>query len=148
MPIEFQVPRLRIQIRERLNESQSQQIRLPQLLELGEARVRKMVVLEQEQWWWKAFVDRHRKIREKDFSVGKAVLVFQTRMGQMPGKLRFRWTGPYWIVGIENGTFQLGTLAGEVLQQKANGFRLKPSTGPTPPNRFQTEQRNTEESTH
>ena len=81
-----------------------------------------MGVLEQELRLCKAFVDRHRKTCEKDFMVGKAVLVFQTRMGQMPGKLRFRWTGPYWIVGAENNTFQLGTLAGEVLRQKVNGF--------------------------
>ena len=95
-----------------------------------------MVVLEQEQRRRKAFVDRHRKVREKGFMVGKVVLVFQTRMGQMPGKSRFRCTGPYWIVGIENGTFRLGILAGEVLRQKVNGFRLKPYFGPTPPNRF------------
>ena len=68
--------------------------------------------------------------------VGKAVLVFQTRMGQMPGKLRFRWIGPYWIVGAEHNTFQLGTLVGEVLRQKLNGFRLKSYLGPMPPNPF------------
>ena len=105
-----------------------------------------MAILEQEQRWRKAFVDRHRNVREKDFAVGKAVLVFQTRMGQMLGKLRFCWTGPYWIVGTENGTFQLGILAGEVLRKKVNGFRLKPYLGPTPPNLFQDEQNNAEES--
>ena len=81
-------------------------------------------------------MERHRHAREKDFAVGKAVLVLQTRMGQMPAKLRFRWTGLYWIVGAENGTFQLGTLAGEVLRQKVNGFRLKTYLGPIPPNPF------------
>ena len=105
-----------------------------------------MIVLEQEERRRKAFVDRHRRARENDFTFGKAVLVFQTRMGQMLGKLRFRWTGPYWIVGTENGTFQLGTLAGEVLRKKVNGFRLKPYLGPTPPNLFQDEQNNAEES--
>ena len=49
MLIEFQVPSLRIQIRERVNKSQSEQIRMQRLLELGEARVRSMAVLEQEQ---------------------------------------------------------------------------------------------------
>ena len=81
-------------------------------------------------------MDQHRNAREKDFVVGKVVLVFQTWMGQMPGKLIFRWTGPYWIVGAKNGTFQLGTLAGEVLRQKVNGFQFKPYLGPTPPNPF------------
>ena len=72
--------------------------------------------------------------------MGRAVLVFQTRMGHMPGKLRFRWTGPYWIIRVEQGTFQLGTLAGEVVRQKVNGFWLKPYLGPTPPNPFTAEQ--------
>ena len=60
------------------------------------------------------------------FGEGKDVLVFQTRMGKMPGKLRFRWTGPYWRVAMKKGTFTLGTLAGEILPQKVNGFQLKP----------------------
>ena len=57
-------------------------------------------------------------------------------MGKMPRKLRFRWTGPYWIVAAEKGTFTLGTLAGEILPQKVNRFRLKTYAGATPPNTF------------
>ena len=52
----------------------------------------------------KAFGDRHRRQTEKQFAIGKPVLVFQTKMGLMPRKLRFRWTGPYWIVDNKNGT--------------------------------------------
>ena len=58
MPIEFQVLSLRIQIRERLPKEQSEQIRLQQLLELGEKRR------------CKAFVNQHRNTRENDFTVG------------------------------------------------------------------------------
>ena len=148
MPIEFQVQSLRVQVKERLPESQSEQYRLEQLLELGEHRVASMAQLEQRQRQRKAFVDRHRKGREKDFMAGRPVLVFQTRMGQMPGKLRFRWTGPYWIVDAENGTFTLGTLAGEIMRQKVNGFRLKPYFGPMPPNPFRAEQGMTEKTGH
>ena len=93
MPVEFQIPSLRIQVRDKLSEAKSEQIGLQQLLELGETCVHGMAVVEQEQRWCKAFVDQHRIAREKDFVVGKAVMVFQTRMGQMPGKLRFHWTG-------------------------------------------------------
>ena len=57
-----------------------------------------------------------------------------TRMGKMPEELRFRGTEPYWIVVAENGTFTLKTLVGEILPQKVHGFRVKPYTGPTPPN--------------
>ena len=56
-------------------------------------------------------------------------------MGKMPGK-PFRWTGPYRITNAKNGTFKLGTLVDQILPGKANGFRLKPYIGPTPPNPF------------
>ena len=54
----------------------------------------------------------------------------------MPGKLQFRWTGPFWIIGAYNETFQLGMLAGEALSHWVNGFRLKPYCGLTPHNPF------------
>ena len=75
--------------------------------------------------------------KEKLFDIGKLVLVFQTRMGSMPGNLCFRWIGPFWIVNAYNGTYQVGTLAGEVLPKHwVNGFRLHPYHGPTPVNPF------------
>ena len=136
MPIEFQVPSLRVQVKARLPEAQSEQYRLEQLLELGEDRITSMAQLEQRQRQRKAFVDRHRKGLEKELSIGKPVLLFQTRLGSMPGKLRFRWTGPFWIIDEFNGTFQLGTLAGDIVKSWANGFRLRPYRGTTPPNPF------------
>ena len=93
-------------------------------------------MLELEQQCQKAFIDRHRGRNEKEFGEGKAVLVFQTRMGKMPGKLQFRWTGSYWIVAAEKGMFTLGTLAGEILPQKVNRYRLKTYAGATLPNPF------------
>ena len=122
--------------RNKKTEEASERIRLQQLLALGETRVHNLAVLELDQQRRKAFVDRHHRRNEEIFGKGKALLVFQTRMGKMPGKLRFRWTGPYWIVAAEKGTFTLGTLAGETLPQKVNGYRLKPYAGPTPPNPF------------
>ena len=95
MPIEFQVPSLRVQVKERLPESQSEQYRLEQLLELGEHRVASMAQLEERRRQRKAFVDSHCKGTEKSLTLGKPVLVFQTRLGTMPGKLRFRWTSPF-----------------------------------------------------
>mgnify|MGYP006889210095 FL=1 len=49
-----------------------------------------MGVLEQDQLRRKAFMDRYRGHNEKLFKIGKVVLMFQTCMGKMPGKLRFR----------------------------------------------------------
>ena len=115
MPIEFQVLTLQVQVTERLDEEQSEQVRKQQLLLLEESRIQAMTALEQKQRQTKAFVERHQRQKEKLFAVGKLVQVFQTRMGLMPGKLRFRWTRPFWIVGSKNGTYQVGTLLGEIL---------------------------------
>ena len=106
------------------------------LLELEENRIAGLVQLELEQRRRKAFVDRHRRGNEKEFEVGKPVLLFQTRMGNMPRKLRFRWTGPFWITKEYNGSYQLGTLSREVIGKWANGFRLKPYKGHMPADPF------------
>jgi hypothetical protein len=112
---EFIVPSLRIQSEYRLNESESEHARVEQLLRLEEDRIRSMEALEHEKRQRTTFVDRHRKLNEERFTIGNVVLLFQSRSGLMPGKLRLRWTGPYWIVNME----------GEVLPQWANGFHLK-----------------------
>ena len=54
----------------------------------------------------------------------------------MQGKLWFRWIGSYWITREFKGSYQLGTLANEVLAKWVNGFRLKPYQGPMPKNPF------------
>jgi hypothetical protein len=136
MPIEFTIPSLRIQVRERLNERDSEAKRVQYLLQLEEQRIESMHRLEREQNRRKAFVDRHRQKREDQFGIGKAVLVFQTKSGKMPGKLKLRWSGPFWIVNARDGTYQLGNLQGEMEPQWVNGFRLKRYLGPMPPNPF------------
>ena len=77
---------------------------------------------------------------EKEFEIGKLVLVFQTRMGNMSGKLRFRWTGPFFITREYNGSYQLGMLAGELLRKWVNGFLLKPYKGQIPENPFREDE--------
>ena len=76
MPVEFQIPSLRIQVRERMPEEESEQVRLQQLLALGKTRVNSLAALELEQLRRTAFVDRHRGRNEKKFGEGTAVLVF------------------------------------------------------------------------
>ena len=93
MPVEFQIPSLRIQVRERMTKGASEQIHLQQLLALGETRVNNLAALELDQQCRKAFVDRHRGRNEEKFGKGKDVLVFQTRMGKMPGNYAFDGPG-------------------------------------------------------
>ena len=91
-----------------------------------------MAQLEQRQRQRKAFVDRDRKRTEKPLTLGKPMLVFQTRLSAMPGKLRFRWTGPFWIIDEFNDTFQLGRLARDIVKSWVNGLRRRPYKGNTP----------------
>ena len=86
MAMEFQIPSLRVQVKERMTEEASERIRESAI---GKTQVHNLAVLELYQQRRKAFVDRHRGRNEKMIGEGKAVLVFQTRMGKMPGKLRF-----------------------------------------------------------
>ena len=60
------------------------------------------------------------------------------------GKCWGSYIGPYWITDAIKGTYQLGTLASEVLPKWVNGFQLKPYARPTPPNPF-TEAKNNDE---
>ena len=110
------------------------------MAKIEENRIASLLHLELEQRRRKAFVDRHWRGNEKEFEIGKPVLVFQTRMGNMLRKLRFRWTGPFWITKEYNGSYQLGTLAGEILGKWVNGFRLKPYKGRMPKNLVQEDE--------
>ena len=49
MPMEFQIPRLRIQVQERLSEKESEKIRITTLCELEEHRIASILQLELEQ---------------------------------------------------------------------------------------------------
>ena len=139
MPIEFQIPTLRVQATKTLDEFQSEQSRKTTLLLLEEDRIQAMAASEQKQRQTEAFVDHHHRQIDKQLAIGKPVLIFQTKMGLMTGKLQFRWTGPYWIVVSKNGTYQVGTLAGNKAPKWNNCFRLKPYQGEMPENSFRTE---------
>ena len=80
MPMEFQIPSLRIQVRERLSEKELEKIRLETLCELEEHQIASLLQLELEQRRRKAFVDRRRRNNENEFDIRRPVLVFQTRM--------------------------------------------------------------------
>ena len=68
-------------------------------------------------------------------------------MGSMPEKLRFPWTGTYWIMKEFKGSYQLGTFARELLEKWVNIFRLKPYKGSMPANPFKASEENKEQLT-
>ncbi|XP_015970353.1 uncharacterized protein LOC107493831 [Arachis duranensis] len=71
----------------------------------------------------KAVHDRHIKIRE--FRPEELVLLYNSRLWLMPGKLRSRWEGPYRVEKVEAyGVFHLSHPSSSKFI-KVNGHRLK-----------------------
>ena len=58
-PVEFQIPSLRIQVKDRMPEEASERIRLQQLLALSEMRVRSLAILELDQQGHARVSDTH-----------------------------------------------------------------------------------------
>ena len=136
MPIEFEVPSLRIQVQERLPEDELRITRAEQLLRLDKEKFHSERRLEREHLRHKAFVDRHGRRNVETLRVGTFALVFSTCSGLMSGKLKLRWSGPFWITNTRASAFQLGTLDDQVLPVWVNGFWCKPYNGAVPPNPF------------
>jgi hypothetical protein len=65
-------------------------------------------------------------IQRKEFIVGQKVLLFNSRLRLMPGKLKSRWTGPFKILNIfPNGVFEIQSFQTNQIF-KVNGYRIKP----------------------
>ncbi|XP_061374702.1 uncharacterized protein LOC133316922 [Gastrolobium bilobum] len=78
----------------------------------------------------KAFHDK--QILRREFVVGQNVLLFNSRLKFMPGKLRSRWDGPFVIINF----FPYGAVELKDKQTRStftvNGHRLKPFYEGTP----------------
>jgi len=65
-------------------------------------------------------------IARKDFVVGKQVLLYNSRLGLMGGKLRSKWVGPFVVANVYSyGTVEIKTESTSK-SFKINGHRLKP----------------------
>ena len=64
------------------------------------------------------------KISRREFKAGEQVLLYNSRLKLVPGKLKYRWSGPYTIVtSTPFGAVTLKTNSGS--EFKVNGQRLK-----------------------
>ena len=53
------------------------------------------------------------KIEKQDFMVGKLVLLYNSRLRLIPGKLKSKWTGPYLVTQLfPRGSVELETKEG------------------------------------
>ena len=72
----------------------------------------------------KVFHDK--MISRKEFEVGQKVLLYHSRLRLFPGKLRFRWIGPFVVTNVfPYGVVEIQSLATSKVF-KVNGYRLKP----------------------
>ncbi|KAL1557083.1 hypothetical protein AAHA92_12615 [Salvia divinorum] len=78
--------------------------------------------------WYKARTKlwHDRNLRAKNLQVGQRVLLFQSRLKLMPGKLKSRWTGPYVITSIRsNGALEIQGSPPNSEPFIVNGHRVK-----------------------
>ncbi|XP_042067323.1 uncharacterized protein LOC121810631 [Salvia splendens] len=79
--------------------------------------------------WYKAKTKmwHDKNLRKKELKVGQRVLLFQSRLKLMPGKLRSRWIGPYTIVAIRaNEAVELQGSDPDSPSFMVNGHKVKP----------------------
>lgn len=106
-----------------MQHTQCGQERKYQLQELEELRLEAYDVAS----WYKdrAKIWHDKNIRGKSFQVGQLVLLFQSKLRLMPGKLRSRWIGPFKVTRVwPSGAVEI---AGSSTAQPftVNGNRLK-----------------------
>ena len=67
-----------------------------------------------------------KNLRTKDLQVGQKVLLFQSRLKLMPGKLKSKWAGPYIITALRaNGAVEISGSVPNSEPFVVNGHRLK-----------------------
>ena len=124
LPIEFEIPSLRVAIDHQLGETESLQARLIELEALNEHRRNAYLNNYAIQVRWKSYYDS--KLKEKTFTVGDLVLLYDSRFFKFPSKLQTHWLGPYEVIDVNpNGSIQLKDFKGTILPTRINGYRLK-----------------------
>jgi hypothetical protein len=124
VPIEFEVPSLRVALEDRLPAVLSLRERAYQLEKLEEAREDSSKRLAHQQQLTKKYHDK--KLRSTPLQVGELVLLYDSRYMHFPGKLHTRWLGPYIVHAVfHNGSVQVGTLDGEIFPVRVHFDRLK-----------------------
>ena len=132
VPMEFMIPSLKMAVQEKLPMEKSREERIQELLSLEEDRQQSILVAEAVQKRRKAWADRHGK--QKVFTKGDHVLIFNSKLGKHPGKLKLRWIGPCTVEEeIAPGAFMLRNLDGTLRPGVVNGCKMKPYHGARQP---------------
>ncbi|XP_047949328.1 uncharacterized protein LOC125195186 [Salvia hispanica] len=78
--------------------------------------------------WYKERTElwHDKNLRVKELQVGQKVLLFQSRLKLMPGKLKSKWIGPYTTVGIRaHGAMEIQGVNANSVPFLVNGHRVK-----------------------
>ena len=92
VPMEFIIPSLRVAISKKLSLEESVVHRLDQLRTLEEDRFHSAYVATVIQNRRAAWLNKN--LKKKVFREGDSVLLYSSRLGKFPGKLKLRYTGP------------------------------------------------------
>ena len=124
LPIEVELPSLRVAISERLDDQASLRERLDTLERLDEIRSQAFMNMEAIQKQRKSYYDS--KLQPKVLKENDLVLLYDSRFQKFPGKFKMRWFGPYKILkAYSNGSMELMDFAGNIHATRYNGYRLK-----------------------
>jgi transposase InsO family protein len=124
LPIEMELPTLRIAIDERLGDVESLEHRLAMLEKLDEIRAQAYLNNEAIQKHRKTYYDS--KLTPKVLKPDDLVLLYDSRFQKFPGKFRMRWFGPYRVLKTyTNGSVELQDFGGRIHVTRYNGYRLK-----------------------
>jgi hypothetical protein len=124
LPIEFEIPSLRVAVTERWPIATSIADRLERLEELDEMRRRSAQNIEAIQRRRKIAFDKKNRVRS--LRPGMLVLLQDARRLDFPGKFDALWLGPYLVKEVfPNNSVQLQTLNGEDFPTRTSGSRCK-----------------------
>jgi len=124
LPIEFEVPSLRIAVDSRLTDRRSLKTRLCELEALDENRRRGAQHIEAIQRRRKVLFDKRNKTRV--LQPGMLVLLQDARKIDFPSKFDAVWLGPYIVTEVFiNNSVQLETLNGQRFPTRTSGSRCK-----------------------
>ena len=127
LPLEIQIPSLRIAVTTKMTEEDNHRLRLQELEALDEKRLQAQQHIEMYQARMaKAF---NKRVKERVFQVEDLVLAVRRPMimtHKTKGKFNPKWEGPFVIEYVySNGAYRLTTAKGELLMMPINGKFLK-----------------------
>ena len=124
LPVELELPSLRIAIDERLSDAESLCEWITMLERLDEVRNQAYLNMAAIQKWRKTYYDS--KMKSKIITADDLVLFYDNRFQKFPRKFKLHWMGPYKVkIAHDNGSFELIDFEGTSLPTCINNYHLK-----------------------